>query len=65
MFQTSYEVLCRCIKLYPSNPNLDLFRMKRGNKDDVVLFSFRLQIFTMSIFFRQSHIFSSITKNIF
>ena len=50
MFQTSLEKLWRSIKLFPSIPNFYLFWMKRGNKDDVVLFSLDFRCFTMSIF---------------
>ena len=51
MFQTLYEVQCHSIKLFPNYPNFCLFRMKRGNKDDVVLFSFGLQMLYIQILF--------------
>ena len=47
---------CHSIKLFHSIPNFYLFLMKRGNKDDVVLFSLDFKCFTTSQHMYQSNL---------
>ena len=58
MFLTSFKDYCRSIKLFPNIPNFYLFRLKRRNKDDAVLFFFRPDVLQCQSFIELLNLYS-------